>query len=312
MDKNKEINSDRDLNKIEDEDEKEQKYWNFFKENYKNIPAILGIIYTLAIGIKNVYSFFYALEAEKFYGIPHKYFYNNPIGDINVSILFLLALALILFSPTFITEILKKRILGRLEAIVYSLLINLVILTVLLNAVIQISYRLNMNLSNSKICGIPYEYIILLFILIITILSFYSFVMLFTKEKYNLENNDENLKSIKTGDENKKQDSPIVLYTIIVVIVLFAGFFLVTSKFNPSYIKSYEIILEESSDNTKEKNLNVVVGEYKDYMILMEAVVEDSNNPNDNKLVLKKYFYEFKGRKNTNIGFYMFKDVKSE
>ena len=47
-------------------------------------------------------------------------------------------------------------------------------------------------------------------------------------------------------------------------------------------------------------------------MILMEAVVEDSNNPNDNKLVLKKYFYEFKGRKNTNIGFYMFKDVKSE
>ena len=93
---------------------------------------------------------------------------------------------------------------------------------------------------------------------------------------------------------------------------MFAGFFLVTSKFNPSYIKSYEIILEESSDNTKEKNLNVVVGEYKDYMILMEAVVEDSNNPNDNKLVLKKYFYEFKGRKNTNIGFYMFKDVKSE
>lgn len=167
MDKNKEINSDRDLNKIEDDNEKEQKYWNFFKENYKNIPAILGIIYTLAIGIKNVYSFFYALEAEKFYGIPHKYFYNNPIGDINVSIIFLIALAVILFSPAFITKILKKSRWGKLEAIAYSLLISLVIVSVLLNAVIQISKRLNMNLSNSKICGMSYEYIILLFFLIL-------------------------------------------------------------------------------------------------------------------------------------------------
>lgn len=157
-----------------------------------------------------------------------------------------------------------------------------------------------------------YEYIILLFFLIVTILSFCFFVMLFTKEEYNLKNNDEKLKCIKTEDENKKQDLSIVLYAIIVVIVLFVGFFSVTSKFKPSDIRSYEIILEESNENTKEKNLNVVVGEYKDHMILMEAVVEHSNNSNDNKLVLKKYFYEFKGIKNTNIGLYMFKDVKSE
>lgn len=74
MDKNKEINSDRDLNKIEDEDEKEQKYWNFFKENYKNIPAILGIIYTLAIGIKKRLFFFLRFRSGKILRYPTQIF----------------------------------------------------------------------------------------------------------------------------------------------------------------------------------------------------------------------------------------------
>lgn len=64
-----------------------------------SIGILLGSLFSVVLFLNNVYSYFYSAFAEKFYGIPKKYFYNNVIGDFGVAVISLLVYFLILLYP---------------------------------------------------------------------------------------------------------------------------------------------------------------------------------------------------------------------
>lgn len=133
------------------------------KEYLKYISVFSAFPYGIAMVIKNIYSFYYSIQAEQFYGIPRKYFYENVLGDVNISIILVLLFILMLLSPIIIKKWLKSR-LSLLGAVAYSAMISISILEMLLLTVIQIldSFKLD-YINNSKPFWYRYFNICILF-----------------------------------------------------------------------------------------------------------------------------------------------------
>lgn len=248
--------------------------------------------------IKNIYLFYYSIQAEKFYGIPRKYFYENVLGDVNISLILVLLFILMLLSPTIIKKWLKSR-LSLLDAVAYSGMISIAILDILLLTVIQIldSFELD-YINNSKPFGIG----ILIFIFFITGFSFYVYIKLFTSgdmPKQAIQN------TIKKTEKLHITFAVIFTFLLGVILVLF----FLNIKL-PSNTKSYEVVLEEN--NVKK----IVVGDYKDFYILMDIKeikkVKLENDEEGNKLVFRKYYYELKQKENNKIVYTNFKQVEGQ
>lgn len=268
------------------------------KEYSKYISVFSAIIYGIAMVIKNIYLFYYSIQAEKFYGIPRKYFYENVLGDVNISLILVLLFILMLLSPTIIKKWLKSR-LSLLDAVAYSGMISIAILDILLLTVIQIldSFELD-YINNSKPFGIG----ILIFIFFITGFSFYVYIKLFTSG---------DMPKQAIQNTIKKTEKLHIIFAVIFTFLL--GVILVLFFLNiklPSNTKSYEVVLEEN--NVKK----IVVGDYKDFYILMDIKeikkVKLENDEEGNKLVFRKYYYELKQKENNKIVYTNFKQVEGQ
>ncbi|WP_314012557.1 hypothetical protein [Mogibacterium diversum] len=272
------------------------------KEYLKYISVFSAFPYGIAMVIKNIYSFYYSIQAEQFYGIPRKYFYENVLGDVNISIILVLLFILMLLSPIIIKKWLKSR-LSLLGAVAYSAMISISILEMLLLTVIQIldSFKLD-YINNSKPFGIG----ILIFIFCFTGLSFYMYIKLFTSGDSKLIDNTDIEKQ-----EIQKTEKVHVIFAFIFTILLGAILLLFFLNIKlPSNTKSYEVVLEEN--NFKK----IVVVDYKDFYILMDIKeikkVKLANNEEGNKLIFKKYYYELKQKENNKIIYANFKQVEGQ
>lgn len=254
--------------------------------------------------IKNMYSFYYSIQAEQFYGIPRKYFYENVLGDVNISLILVLLFILVLLSPTIIKKCLKVRI-SLFDAVVCSGMISISIHYILLLTVMQILDTFKLDyINNSKYLCIG----ILISIFCIMVLSFFVYIKLFTSGDSKLiDNTDIEKQEIQNTVKKRK-----ILHTIFAVIFTFLVMSILLLFFSnielPSNKKNYEVVQEKN--NVKK----IVVVDYKDFYILMDTKeikkVKLKNNEEGNKLVFKKYRYELKRKENNKIIYYNFKQVE--
>lgn len=298
---------------IEDKGDKEEnnKSGSDIKEYLKCIPVFSGIIYGIAMVIKNIYLYFYSIEAERFYGIPSKYFYENVLGDINIKLLLILLFIIVLISPPIIKKWLKKSRLSFIEAVGYSGLISIVILESLLLTGIQIIDIFNLDHVNNSMCwGIA----ILLLIFSVVVFSFYMYMKLFMRDDNKAINNNgvinqENTK-IDTKIDTKTKASSVIFAVIIIIAFMGPLFLFYDSVKLPYNTKSYEVVLV---GNKAEK---FVVGEYKDFYILMNIKeikhCRLGNSTEESKLVFYKAYYELKKKENLKILYIDFKQIESE
>lgn len=297
---------------IEDKGDKEKGNNVIFeKKKYLNyIPVFSGIIYGIAMVIKNIYLYFYSIEAERFYGIPSKYFYENVLGDINIKLLWFLLLIIVLISPPIIKKWSKKSRLSFIEAVGYSGLISIVILYVLLLTAIQIIDSFKLDYVNNSMCwGIA----ILLFIFAVVVFSFYMYMKLFMRDdNKTINNNSVSNQEKKNIDENidKKTKVSSAIFAGIIILLVMGTLFLFYAKVKLPYnTKSYEVMLEGS------KAKKIVVGEYKDFYILMDIKEikhsKQGNNTKDSMLVFYKYYYELKKKENLKIIYIDFEQIKN-
>jgi|GEM_PF-3231865 membrane protein len=272
------------------------------KECSKFISIFSAVLYGLAMGIKNIYYFWYSLDAEQFYGIPRHYFYESIIGDVNIYLILILIFIIILLSPPIIKKLLKKRRISNLEAFGYSTIISMLIFYILLNCAIDIINSLKTEyLNNSK-----YLMIGIFIIGIISLISFIVYINLFIKEDESVveENNYVTDKKIKN---NAKKAGVVYLFFVLVFTIAVVGAIVVFfSKIKfPTNINTYEVVYE---GNCQKK---IVVGEYKEFYILMD-IIKKEDEVIGSKLVFKKHFYELKRKDNLKIGNLKFEQIEGE
>lgn len=273
--------------------------------NIKYIPVFSAILYGMAMVIKNVYLFYYSFRAEQFYGIPRKYFYENVLGDVNISLILVLLFILVLVSPTIIKKWLKRR-LSLFEAVAYSGMISIVIFEIILLTVIRILDTFKLDyIINSKISQIGF----LIFVFCITVFSFCVYIKLFMSEDSEIIENTY-IEKQKIQNTNKKRKIHIIFASICTFVVVGIVFlFLVNIEF-PSNTKSYEVVLEKNDVK------RIVVGDYKDFYILMDVKeiknVKLKNDEEGYKLVFRKYYYELKQKENNKIVYFNFKQVEGQ
>lgn len=265
------------------------------KEYSTFISIFSAALYGLAMVIKNIYYFLYSLEAEQFYGIPRRYFYENILGDVNIYLILILIFILILLSPPIIKKWLNKRRISNLEAVVYSFIISMLIFYVLLNCAIYVINSLKMKYLDSMIG-------ILIIISIISLISFFVYIKLFVKEDESIVEENNYVTDKKSKDDTEKKGVVYPSFSIVFAIAVICTTVLFLSQIKtPPYINTYEVIYE---DNCPKK---IVIGEYKECYILMDIIKMKGH-----KLVFKKYFYELKEKDNLKIGNLKFEQVKGE
>lgn len=303
------------MKQVENNKTKEHKNNNGGNNNFlyiikvysKNISVFSAFLYGIAMVNKNIYLYYYSIEAERFYGIPSKYFYENILGDINIKLIWILIFILILISPPIIKKWLNKSKLSLLEASGYSVLISITILWALLLTAIQVVDFFKLDyINNSKYCWI----VILILVFLVVICSFYVYMKLFTREDYKaIDNNGVSNQDIKRTDK-KTENLYIGFATIFMILFMSISFLFYRSVKLPYNTKRYEVVLV---GNKAEK---FVVGEYKDFYILMNIKeIKHSrlgNNTGENKLVFHKDYYELKKKENLKILYLDFKEIENE
>ena len=274
----------------------------------KVILQSAAILYGLARSFKNIYFFEYSIEAEKFYGIPSKYFYENVLGDINFSLILVFLFIVVLLSPSIIKKCLKKSRLSYLEAIGYSAVISVLILYILLTFAIEIidKYRLA-YINNSMVWMVVISILILGF----TLVSFFVYIRLFTREDDKTTHDKDSIDNQETQNVKGETEKIFIVFPIIFVIVVTSLLFVFKENIKlPSNTKSYEVVLEENAVK------KIVVGEYKGSFILMDVKkienVKQEGDKKSTKLVFGKYFYELKEKENLKIGYVNFEQVEGQ
>ncbi|MDY4128276.1 hypothetical protein [Peptostreptococcus porci] len=278
--------------------------WFNFSNIYEHISEFLGIFSALNVIIKNICYYFYSIKAEAFYGIPRHYFYENAFGDINIKLILVVIFVLILFLPLIVKNTRKKIIISRLEASGYSFIITLLIVQIFLDLMIGIIDVFNLTNINSCILwgGVI---LILIFIFIVSIVSFCVFFMFFTSNYHSAEKEIDTKNSKETQTSNgikeklNKTYMPIVIFSAFACIVLFV----INIEF-PDKKNDYEVVFEGS------KPKKILVTEYKDCFILMD--IEKIDGKQEKKLFFKKSVYEISKKENLKIKFVHVDEVSSD
>lgn len=204
---------------------------------YDYLLQIITASTTVLAMIASFKKYTYSLNAENYYGIPHRYFENNIISELIFIISFIIFLLAIYFIPLIIKYFSNKKTfkITRFERILYPILTgfcNFYILFILLVSIFNISYKYQI-------------YILLLCLIISIVLGIYSYkVMKRIYDKKIIYNKvQENEKNI--GDVNYNKD--IQDYLIIALLISLSIVFLIIKRFSydPSSRKDYEIFNDQ-------------------------------------------------------------------
>lgn len=204
---------------------------------YDYLLQIVTASTTVLAMIASFKKYTYSLNAENYYGIPHRYFENNIISELIFIISFIIFLLAIYFIPLIIKYFSNKKTfkITRFESILYPILTgfcNFYILFILLVSIFNISYKYQI-------------YILLLCLIISIVLGIYSYkVMKRIYDKKIIYNKvQENEKNI--GDVNYNKD--IQDYLIIALLISLSIVFLIIKRFSydPSSRKDYEIFNDQ-------------------------------------------------------------------
>ena len=215
----------------------------------------------------------------------------------------ILLIVLALLSPPIIKKWLNKSRLSLLDAVVYSAMISIVIFEMLIFAVIKIIDSIKLNLKLYHLVGI------LIIIFLITALSFYIYIQLFTREE-NISRDNNHKETKGTENAAKRTKLPVMIGVVVVIVFFPLVTFLYFSVKLPSNTKVYEVTLDEN-DTPK-----IIVGEYKEYYILMDIKKIESIKKKDDKEIIKlvfiKYNYEFKKKEHLKIERIKFDQVEGK
>lgn len=222
---------------------------------YDYLLQIVTASTTVLAMIASFKKYTYSLNAENYYGIPHRYFENNIISELIFIISFIIFLLAIYFIPLIIKYFSNKKTfkITRFESILYPILTgfcNFYILFILLVSIFNISYKYQI-------------YILLLCLIISIVLGIYSYkVMKRIYDKKIIYNKvQENEKNI--GDVNYNKD--IQDYLIIALLISLSIVFLIIKRFSydPSSRKDYEIFNDQDGkakiiiDSNNEKEITM-------------------------------------------------------
>lgn len=282
---------------------------NWIKENFQYLTVLPAILYGMAMIIKNFYSYVYSIKAEEFYGVPRHYFHENILGSVNINILFFVVCIFVIISPLLIKRAMRRKKLSNFEGIIYSLMVSLFVLQILFMSAIRLIDTLKINISNKIFGIISIEKIILISIFIVFIISLYVYFKLFTSEDPNIEEKTEEIKEMKRIIQDKHDLNAItIMFATIIFVLLINIVFLIGSLFdiNLENKKAYEVAEVKKIDNLDKNEVMLVVGYYKDKVMLMNIVDEK-----DNKIIFQKYSYEFEPIENLKMEFVKFENVKS-
>lgn len=252
------------------------------KENilYKlkeNKELIITFFTALFVVSKEIFHYMYLNNAEKFYGVPKIYFDDNLIDNYIMNIIFLIASIVILFSPIII-KIFPEYKLKKIENIMISVLISLLILFALWTLCDE---YVIVFFDTSKNYGI-----VLLICLALSIFSGVIYYLVF---------------NAVCSDDSPNQKNNII-YNINVYIAIFIMFiiiFLLSRADNITHKKDYEFVENTNSE------YNVIVGKYKDSVILMKGNIDSKGN-----FEIEKFHYRIESIEGKNLGYYQFKSVK--
>ncbi len=197
----------------------------------------------------------FAIYAEHFYGVPSLYFYNDRIFDFDAMVPFALILVFIWLIPCFVKKVSKKSEFNVSDRLLFSLAVALV---VLIESLIIFDYFF----GKSKLC------VLLSFVL--SILSFIGYDLLFfVIARNNANEGTKKFKLTSLYTEHSKVLKVIsgTLYVLTVVTIFLMTFILTMklSPLDPVNQRGYEFI------SGKESGYRIVVGHYRDSVILMKG-----------------------------------------
>lgn len=247
----------------------------------KLILLSLSVLFAVATGIQKFFELNYTINAEKFYGIPRKYFCENILGNVNILVIFLLASMFVLCYLWYLKKSPNKVNFSVWERIALSLAFALCVLLILFHFNAQLAELMGLR-GRCQPC------------LVLTISFFgsiFTFVKCFTylNDKKAIENND--------GDSKKTIKDQIYIPVIlnIILLLIFSVFLFVRA--NPTYKKHYEIVRIENADR-------MLVGEYQGCAILMDVHIDSDKN-----LTFEKSSYQLEPLNNLDLVYQVFTSV---
>lgn len=243
--------SSKDAESINSEKPK-NKWFNYIIQMISVSTSLLAMI----AGFKK---YTYSLNAENYYGIPHKYFENSLTSEL----IFIIVLAVLMLAINFIPLILKyyndKNIfqITRFESIFYPILIGFSNLYIL--------YFLVISIFN---IGDKYQLCIFLPCLVISFLLgiFSKKVIKRINLKNNIENKAQNNEKKKKSIEDLKYNKDLQNYLFIAISISFIVVFLFVKRFsyNPSERKNYEFFCDQDG------KCKIIIDSYNEKAITMD------------------------------------------
>lgn len=252
---------------------------------YDYLLQIVTASTTVLAMIASFKKYTYSLNAENYYGIPHRYFENNIISELIFIISFIIFLLAIYFIPLIIKYFSNKKTfkITRFESILYPILTgfcNFYILFILLVSIFNISYKYQI-------------YILLLCLIISIVLGIYSYkVMKRIYDKKIIYNKvQENEKNI--GDVNYNKD--IQDYLIIALLISLSIVFLIIKRFSydPSSRKDYEIF------NDQDGKAKIIIDSNNEKAITMDYY----EILNENIFAIRPYNFKIQNLEDKEIKF---------
>lgn len=283
---------------------------NLLKKISINKEVIVGGLPIALVVIGEVLKldrFLCSISAERLYGVPRFYFYNDVFTEYLFAIIAPVYFAIVFLYPIIIRRFGK---IGRIS------LFNSFFMSC---SYASLVFYLTAIFCNSLITSTrsPRWYDIIMFVLcvilgIITFLTYFYFCRYGyidnIKDKYEIECGKEakdNDNKIKGSNKNKKTNLFAVLLAIIITstVIMVAWLSSMKTSHNPEHIKKYEII------KNPETEYNVIVGYYNGSAVLMKGDI-NKTKWNTYTLNILKGQYRIASINNTNLEYYYFTTVK--
>ena len=252
--------------------------------------------------------YFYSLNAEQFYGIPRSYFYDNLQIDYTMKLLTFIPYIMILLSPIIIKKYFNK--LKKLDSFAASIFPAFLVLSFWVNFCDSIIINTLHILVQDSIFVVSCVVILIIFL----ILYFFAFSTDFSEHKNNdkqkveiINDKNDEIEVIKTKVNNNFSKFDVIIFIAIFIVLVSICIMLYNSTlFTPKNKINYEIF------EVGQSKYNVIVGTYKDSVIIMEGMIEPSNNNSGSNLKITKYNYKIVSIEEKELEYCSFNLVSSE
>lgn len=301
---------------------------DFNKENFtyimkkrKDFIEWILKLSTLVIGIfSSIYYYFYAIEAEKFYGVPKEYFFKAGLKLYVVFNLIIIFYLLFFVYPNTINKIINIHHLSLIESFAFSLVISLIFLSIIL----VVSYIL----YDLKVFSLDLNLILTAISILSTMIFIYYFLYFYLlRTKINIDkksyrktlsmkvNGDFNLDAELSIEEKEfdnvditSKDNSHWIPIIVMLIVLFISYFsvsIIRQSINFTKKTTYEVAEIKTKDYYSDNESMLVVGKYRDYNILLKIL-----DIRDGVPTFEKGSYNFERLDNLNLKIENFRRVR--